>query len=200
MLISIDNRDLPYTIDTYGMFTGDSQYENEIDFLDSEYPELREDYPDLEVHFNWNHSQIVKGLAGWSTAIIEHEIKGEKWLLSLPIIKTTGSPREYNFTADWYVADWNIDVAELDKVVPKDWREQAKERGWTDDDLEDEESVIVAKMTARMLELLTEDEYHSQMWEHEGEVYCENMEPDEETQKAIDEINDKREKKDVSNN
>ena len=197
MRLSINSRDLPYTIDTYSMFTGDNTYEQEIEFLDSEYPELREDYPDLQVYFNWNHPKIVEALAGWSTSIIEHELKGEKWLLSVPIIKKTGSPQFYNYTVDWYVADWNIDVAELDKVVPKDWKEQAKEDGWSEDDFEKEDNVIVAKMRARMLELLSLDEYHSQMWEHESEAYYEHMEPDEETQKAIDEIVEKREKKDA---
>ena len=194
MIVSIDNRDLPYTIDTYGMFTGDSQYEQEISFLDEEYPELREDYPDLEVHFNWDHPRIVSDLAGWSIAFIEQAAHDEKWLLSVPIIKKTGSPQFYNYTTDYYVADWNIDAKELDKVVPANWKEQAIERGWTNEQLEEEESVIVAKISARLLELLEEDEYNSLMWEHEGECYYEHMEPDEDTQKAIDEIVDKREK------
>ena len=194
MLIKIDNRDLPYTIDSYWMFNGDGAHESKLEYLATEYQELEKDYPKLEVGFNWSHPDIVKDLAGSSLAIIEHEMHREKWLISAPIIKKTRSPQFYNYTTDWYVADWNIDVAELDKVVPKDWKEQAKEDGWSEDDFEKEDNVIVAKMRARMLELLSLDEYHSQMWEHEGEAYYEHMEPDEETQKAIDEIVDKREK------
>ena len=194
MLIKIDNRDLPYTIDSYWMFNGDGAHESKLEYLATEYPELEKDYPKLEVGFNWSHPDIVKDLAGSSLAIIEHEMHREKWLISAPIIKKTRSPQFYNYTTDWYVAEWDIDRDELDKVVPKDWKEQAKEDGWSEDDFEKEDNVIVAKMRARMLELLSLDEYHSQMWEHESEAYYEHMEPDEETQKAIDEIVDKREK------
>ena len=151
MLIKIDNRDLPYTIDSYWMFNGDGAHESELEYLATEYPELEKDYPKLEVGFNWSHPDIVKDLAGSSLAIIEHEMHREKWLISAPIIKETRSPQFYNYTTDWYVAEWDIDRDELDKAVPEWWQEQAKERGWTEDDFADEESVVVMKLSATML-------------------------------------------------
>lgn len=196
MIVSINSRDLPYTIDTYGMFTGDGTAEGEVSHLDEEYPELEKDYPDLEIGFDYDFPRIVEALAGWSIAFIEQAAHNEKWLKSVPIIKKSNSPRFYNYTTDSYTAEWDIDEAYLDEVTPGNWLKFAKEDGWGDYELFEAagaaENRIVAKISLRLKELLSVDEYNSMMWEHEDECYYEHMKLDEETQKAIDEIEEKR--------
>lgn len=187
MIISIDNRDLPYSIDSYGMFTGDGVEDMEFEYLREEaYPELKESYPHLQIGFDYDHPAIVKELTGWSIALIEQAAHNEKWLLGLPMVKEIRSPQFYNYTTDWYVAEWNIDVDELNKVIPENWKELAYQQNWTNLDDEGEETQIVAKISVRLLELLDVEEYNSVMWEHESECYYEHMKPDEETQKVID--------------
>lgn len=199
--ISINSRDLPYSIDTYGMFTGESTAENECDYYYSEYPAIAElvDAGKLEIGFDYDHAAIVAELAGSSIAIIEQAIHFEKppVVIGVPIIKNSGSPQFYNYTSDHYTADWTLDIDELRKQVPADWRNKAVENGWDaealGDDHDETESGIVAMLELYLRDHLTEDEYNESMWEYESEAYSNHMTPDTDLQAALDAISDQPE-------
>lgn len=193
--ITIDNRDLPYSIDTYAMFTGEHTADSEIDWLLEQHPGLNklltDNGGDLEIGFNYNHKEIVKELASSSIAIIEQELHYEKpqVIKGMPVIKKTGSPQFYNYTTDWYVADWAIDLDALKQVTPNDWRKQAVDTlEWDANDLDDPDKAVVAQLALYLSSVLSEDDYNSRMWELESDHYLNNMTPDADTQAAIDKL------------
>lgn len=181
--IRIDNRDLPYSIDTYGMFNGDSFEEYTRQYL-------AEDHGIEDPDFNYDHPKIVQALAEKSIDIIESAliIDRVEWFKGIKYQKSN-SPQFYNYTTDSYVAEWEIDEAELDKVMPDNWESVAKDNGWGSYELEDhkdkDESRLVAKIDIALREHLSLDDYNNEMWEYEDEAYQENMTMDEESEKKL---------------
>lgn len=187
MILSISSKDLPYTIDTYQMFNGDSVEESETGYYAEEYG-LAED-EQFSLSFDYDHKRIVEALAGSSLAIIEQALHGEtdSPVIGVPIIKSSTSPQFYNYTTDSYTADWNINDELLHENAPDNWLELATENGWDSYDLENsDENRIVALLEIYLLSILSVDNYNMSMWECESEAYYENMMLDADSQKLID--------------
>lgn len=182
--ISINNKDLPYTIDTYGMYNGESVEEGEQDYYASEYNLTEQEQ--FSLTFDYDHPAIVEHLSNDSIALIEQALQFEtpEVVKQIRLVKSQ-SPQFYNYTTDSYTADWTIDLDALAKVTPEDWRKQALERGWSDDDLEGDNE-IVAKLDLYLLSKLDTEDYEMSMFEAESSAYTENMTLDADSQKLID--------------
>ena len=182
--VTIDNRDLAYTIDTYGMFTGDSVAESEAEHYRDEFDLTEDEW--REIGFDYDHAGIVKDLASASVNILWNELKGA--IVHDITIDKTGSPQFYNYTTDHYVANWTVDVDQLeayirnckeefDKFVSEEW-----EVKYTDAVMDhDVETQTVIALDFWTRQILSEDSYNEQMWEAESEAYFNNMELDEES-------------------
>lgn len=185
MKITIDNRDLAYTIDTYGMFTGDHVYESEGDGYREEYNLTDDEW--RELGFDLDHTAVVKGLADASIDILENALIGNV-VKSITIWKT-GSPQFYNYTTDYYVAEWDIDTVQLTKYIANRqsrFTTWVLESGWDQDKRrEDEEYNLTAMLDFYTRNEFTEDDYNDQMFEAESEIYFANIKLDDESQSLI---------------
>lgn len=185
MKITIDNRDLAYTIDTYGMFTGES-----VDEMESEH--YRENYKLTDdewttIGFNYDHKDIVKDLAEFSIDVVTDGLTD--YIVKSVTLLETGSPQFYNYTTDWYTAEWDIDEVQLTKYIANrqsKYTEWVMESEW---DLErrksDEQYNLLAMLDYYTINTLDLDSYNEAMWEHEPEIYFEHMQLDEESQLLI---------------
>lgn len=208
MKITIDNRDLSYTIDTYGTFTGESTDESEREYLQSEYGLTDDERYNLD--FDYDHNGIVKGLAKKSVSILQDELVGHfdysdekddgtrqkiySGIVKNITLKDTKSPQFYNYTTDSYTAEWDIKVTPLKKFIESNqgdynnferdnWYEVYDSHGT---DRFDNEKYIVAMLDYWTRQVLTEDSYNDDMWEVEHEIYVEHMTLSDESQKLID--------------
>jgi len=184
MKITINSRDLPYTIDTYGMFDGESSEEGEAQYYLEEYG-----IEGHNVDFDYDHKGIVGDLATASVDILESELIGDI-VKSITLVPDSGkSPQFYNYTTDSYMADWDIDEAKLLATIDaKALQAYQLESSWglLDDQSED---YIVSALDFYLQgddTPLTVDDYNMQMWERENEIYYENCKPSAEMQKLID--------------
>lgn len=182
--LKIDNRDLAYTIDTYGMFTGGSVEEMEEQHYIDEYgidPE--------SIDFEYDHAGAVKSLAEASINILWNELR--EIVENIQLIETN-SPRFYNYTTDSYVAEWTINADRLQAYVTShanEFEEFVDER-WAyeytravaEDDV-NTQTVVALDFWTR--QVLPEDTYNDQMFEAESEAWFEHITPSEEMEKAI---------------
>ena len=186
MKITIDNRDLAYTIDTYGMFTGESVDEMESEHYRETYGLTDEEWQ--SIGFDYDHKAIVKGLAEASVADLENSLIGN--VVKSITLTDTGSPQFYNYTTDYYTAVWDIDEVQLKKYSGtrhNKWVEWVLASGWEQDKRnEDEEYNLLAMLDFYTRETYDEESYNYAMWEVESEVYFENMQLDAESQALID--------------
>lgn len=195
MKLSINSRDLPFTIDTYGMFTGESAQEMESEFYREEYKLTDDEWRMLG--FDYDIEAIRDGLASASVGIIEDACRYEKPLIVRSIeLGSSSSPRFYNYTTDSYNAIWDIDEYALevycnkdtdkfDKFIADEW-EYEWQRAI---DNNDRETLTTAKLDYYFNSddtPLTVDSYNESMWESETEAYMNNMTLDEDSQKLID--------------
>lgn len=193
MKLTINSLDLAYTIDTYQMFNGESVLEGEQMHYSEEY-ELTDDET-FNLSFDYDHKAIVQAFAEHSIAILENELTTGRYSSSvtnvvkgITLIKT-GSPQFYNYSTDWYTAEWDIDRTNLEGYIAghdtafNEWR---YESGWTSDDMLDTDKVILIWLDFYTRQELEVDTYDSQMWEIEGDVYYEHMTLDKESQALID--------------
>lgn len=188
MKITIDNRDLPYSIDTYGMFTGDSVDESESEHYRETYGLTDDEWQSLG--FDYDHAGIVKDLATESISNLENAVVGQ--VVKSITLKDTKSPQFYNFTTDSYTAEWDIDETQLKKYILSRHNRFTKwvldpENGYDQDKRNsDPEYATLAMLEFYLLDQYTEDDYNSEMWERESEIYFNNMNLDAESQKLID--------------
>lgn len=181
MKLRINNLDLGYTIDSYGMFTGESVDESEAEYyrdiygIDTEYAE-----------FDYDHVGIVKALAENSIDILESELKGDI-VKSITFEKST-SPQFYNYTTDSYIAVWDINHNKLIDYILANKKEYEKffEAEWREVWADESKSDVVAMLDFYTRSEFPIDDYNSHMWEREFEVYFKNMEPTKGFQKLID--------------
>lgn len=177
--LRINSRDLAYTIDTYGMFTGESVEESESEYYRDEFKLTDDEWRDLE--FNYNHAGIVKALADASVNILWNELKGA--IVHDIKVDESGSPQFYNYTTDHYTASWTIDdqqleayirntEAEFKSFVSENW-DYEYSKAVTEGD-EDTQLVVALDFWSR--QILDPEDYESQMFEVEFEAYSENME------------------------
>lgn len=187
MKLRINNLDLGYTIDTYGMFTGEGVEDSEAEYY---IEELGISDPDL-IEFDYNHKGVVQALASESVDILEDELKGDI-VKSITLEKST-SPQFYNYTTDSYIAEWDIDhtklvnycganQTEFDKFFRSEWESEWYNRN----DSLDFDTWMVIKLDFYTRQELPEDDYNSKMWEFEFSAWSENMKPTKEFQKLID--------------
>lgn len=191
--IKIDNRDLSYTIDTYGMFTGESVHEMEANHYRDEYNLTDDEWRDLD--FDYDMAAITKALALESINIIWGEIPADI-ITNIDLIDTD-SPRFYNYATDHYTADWTLDDAAMLEYIREHRDEFAKFAAdeWPDlhaydldaDDCIEAGDLIVAMIDYYTREHLDADSYNMAMFERETEVYMEHMTLAPESQALIDE-------------
>lgn len=186
--IKIDNRDLAYTIDTYGMFTGESVHEMEAEHYRDEYDLTDDEWRDLD--FDYDMAAITKALALESINIIWGEIPADI-ITDIDLIETD-SPRFYNYTTDHYTADWTLDDAALLEYIRehRDEFERFIDEAWSSVSEvyeADSETRLVAMIDYYTQQHLDVDSYNMAMWERETEVYMEHMTLAPESQALIDE-------------
>lgn len=189
MKIRINNKDLAYTIDTYGMFNGESVEEQELDYYRYEYGMTEDELERIE--YNYDHSGIVKDLSAASISLLHNEFveHGDGIVKSIEL-DDTKSPRFYNYTTDSYTAFWDVDVEklraalkgrqqELDDFIREQWRAL---------DVRDEydEDYIVAMLDFWTRDRYSEDDYNMAMWEQESEIYIENMTLTKDSEKLVE--------------
>ena len=193
MKITINNRDLPYTIDTYGMFTGEWCEDSEREHYADKY-NLTDDEA-FELGFDYNHKEIVRSLAIESVNLLENnlvnhnETNGIVQGISMP--ENTRSPQFYNYTTDSYDATWLINEQRLEDYAKKHknsdgytFQEFLLNTSWGLLDSESED-YIVAMLDFVLPSFYDVEDYEMAMFEHESEAYSENMTLDKESEALI---------------
>ena len=207
--ITIDNRDLAFTIDTYGMFTGGIDIENlEIDDLKTIYNLTDDEAEALE--FDYDHAGVVKALAEQSVQLLhQHFVQhGDGTILDIDL-GDTQSPKFYNYTTDSYTADWTVDMDKLRDYIESNWeafRTFANDWGdlsvyvnWNDRThagggaMYDGPPIDIFKhddCIAAMIDYYTRndydpDDYNMSMFEYEFEAWSANMTLAPESQQLI---------------
>ena len=191
MKITINNRDLPYTIDTYGMFTGEFSEESEREYYADKY-NLTDD-EQFALGFDYNHSEIVRSLAVESVNLLENNLvrstNGIVQGISMP--ENTRSPQFYNYTTDSYDATWLINEQRLEDYAKKHknsdgytFQEFLLDSSWGLLDSESED-YIVAMLDFVLPSFYDVEDYEMAMFEHESEAYSENMTLDKESEALI---------------
>lgn len=181
MQININNLDTEnITIDTYGMFTGES-----IDEMMRENmrEDGREDYDTVDIDYNM--PEIVEGLARASIDIILQAIKYTDYAKIITGITyvSSHSPKFYNYTTDSYIAKYTVNEKELDIYTQANYEDiEEIVRGYDDCDATGNEYTALfnyATVCHILNNCITDDDYKMSMWESESEVYYENMTIDE---------------------
>lgn len=181
MNITINSRDLPYTIDTYGMFTSEHFEESEAEHLADEYG-LTED-EQFELQWDYDHTAIVRDFAMESVNILEDALVGERSqgiVLAIASPENARGPRFYNYTTDGYDATWTINKYKLLKFADshknsegETFREYRASTSWGDMD-ETSDDYIVAALDFVLPYFLEVESYESAMFEAEHAIYMEN--------------------------
>ena len=178
MKITIDNRDTENIhIDTYGMLTGDSFIEYEIEYL-SERDNKSYDYDDFD--WSFDHKNIVKQFAIESIGIIENAIAStdyEKIITSIELEKSF-SPKYYNYTTDGYKMVVEYDEKALERYTEDNHGailEIAKKYRAYESDIT-KNDIVYAGIVHIIQNCITSDDYNMDMWEHELEIYSNNVE------------------------
>ena len=195
--IRINNRDLAYTIDTYGMFNGESVEENEAEYYQTEYKLTEDEWRNLG--FDYDHRGIVADLASASVNILSNELSGDPVVKNISLPVETRSPKFYNYTTDSYDADWTIDIDELlkfanqnqsefGKHIQDEWHEfvNVPEHITAEYLQSDSDKYLVAMLDLYLRSKVDPESYEMQMFECESEAYFNNMQLDAESQKLID--------------
>lgn len=119
MILKIDNRDLSYTIDTYGTFTLDSAEEYIKEGLFEDDSTLT--YENLEDRFEFTYDMDawILALANESIAILRDNLIGD--IVKNITFDKTRSPSFYNYTTDSYTASWDYDEEKLKAYVLDDF-------------------------------------------------------------------------------
>ena len=191
MKLTIDNRDLSFTIDTYGMFTGESCDEMEREYYRDEYDMTDDESSELQ--FNYDHQAIVEAFAVASIDLLHNEFVTHGDIVKDIRLVKTGSPSYYNFTTDYYRAEWTFNSVKLKQWINEHDTEYWAfiHENWGSEWYKVQENGDKETQYAAMLDFYTQTEYdredyESHMFEHESHVYSENMTLDEESQKLID--------------
>ena len=192
MKLRIDSRDLHYTIDTYGMFTGENCEEGEIEYYQSEHGLTDEEAGEIE--FDYDHAGVVKHLAEASVNLLWNKfVKHGDGTVKNIDLDDTKSPQFYNYTTDSYMAVWEVNedmlkqyiagrLEEFNLFVTENWDyEYSKAVSESD-----EETQAVIALDFYTSNEYDREDYESSMFEHESEAWMENMTLDEKSQTLID--------------
>jgi len=177
--ITLDNRDTENIhIDTYGMLTGEN-----YDEMTLEYERDEKNNPELNYDsFDWTyeHPAIVKDFAAASIEILEQVISNTNYAKIITGIQylASGSPTYYNYTTDWYTAEYTVDETALDAYIQANYEEIEKIVQRYDDcnatGKEYAELLNHAAVCHILNNCMTADDYNIALWEKEYEVYSEN--------------------------
>lgn len=109
--ITIHNGDTAFYIDTYQHFT----YDNTEELIISDYNDEHDTDYDYD-HFTWSYDNAgyIKALAEASIEAISEVVLGD--IVTGIELESTGSPKYYNYSTDYYKASWSYN---LDKLL--DW-------------------------------------------------------------------------------
>ena len=179
----INNQDLGdiASIDTYSMFCGSTADE----MLMSDYNnEHGTDYWYDNFEWEYNHEQIVKDLANASRKFHLDNTLGPV-VKNIGEIVNTGSPKEYNFSTDYYTCNWEIDEQALETFIKKNqanFEQYYRDSGWAEhtewrenDDPQKAENILIAKLAFYLKKLYgNADSYNEYMWETETDIYLDN--------------------------
>lgn len=104
MIITVNSQDLgdAGSIDTYNQFTGGDVDEDIIQFYNEQHGT---DYNYDDFEWDYEHAEIVKDLANERAHLLETEVPG----FNSVKVKSTGSPREYNFSTDYAMFEIDYD-------------------------------------------------------------------------------------------
>lgn len=167
--IIIDNRDLDLSIDTYQGFTG-GEFVSEA----------------IESNHEFDMDKVVKGLAERSVAYTQNLIdNGDEIIKSVKLL-SYGSPSEYNYTTDYYKAEYEIDTEKLEEYVSSkehiDNFEEFFDQEWkitilaSEGELR-EENKLICKLNFYLKERRGSyfEEYDYWMLEEEHSIYLNSM-------------------------
>ena len=129
--ITLDNRNVELSIDTYQTYTGDGTFEYMEQMAAEHYTEdtgKEFDYDTHEIERECNMAAVVESLAKASLDIFVNELKTEalKKILSNEKFIVATSPKEYNYTTDSYTFEADIDLTELDEYIAEHKEEYEK--------------------------------------------------------------------------
>ena len=182
MKLVINSQDLGTigSIDTYGMFTGDSVDESLINLYNEEHGT---DYGYNQFEWSHDHENIVKDLAECSRNWLVDNVVGSV-VKEIGHIEGTFSPREYNFQTDSWEAEWTIDEQALADYIEKNkadydawyaqnsWKEHIDWR--ENDDPKKQELIILAQLQFYLEHEFDSESYNYYMWEMEFDIYAEH--------------------------
>lgn len=175
MNITIDNRDFENVhIDTYAMLTGDGA----DDFMrDCAREDGVEDYNTVDIDYDM--PKIVEALAYASIDIVSEAVKDGGIVKSITY-KSHGSPKFYNFTTDYYVAEYDCDTVALHNYITKHYDGVLKKAQSYDDsivhDNVSDDNLAHAGLCHYIDSTISADDYNMAMWEQEFDCYYNNME------------------------
>ena len=171
MKITIDNRDLAHVhIDTYQMFTGESAEEYERENMRED---GREDWETVDIEYD--HAQIVRELALASVEIVRSETARDGIVKNITLLNS-GSPRYYNYTTDWYTAEYEVNDDRLLEYIENN-RDAILEIAYGYDEyiVEGTLNLTHAGLCHYINSAIEAQEYNALMWEKESEVYSNNQ-------------------------
>lgn len=171
MQITLDNRDTENVhIDTYGMLTGDSADEMQMENFRED--GQSDDYDDYD--WSYDHPAIVRDFAHVSINYLYNELvtHGNGIVESIQYV-SHGSPKFYNYTTDYYVAIYTVNPVKLHEYIAQNYDAVLeKAQGYRGDDLS--ENIAHAGLCHYIDATIDRDDYNMHMWESEHEVYYEN--------------------------
>ena len=133
--LTIDNRDLSYTVDTYQQFTLDNAYDGELEYYTSDDAPAEfkaagvtfDNFDDL-VDVTYDNAGYLKAISQASIDLLTENIvnnfeyvpndkggndKKYDGIVKAIELKDIQSPRFYNYTTDSYTAVWDINPVKL---------------------------------------------------------------------------------------
>lgn len=177
MQVTIDNRDTIAHIDTYQVFTGESFEEYELEYLREIHEDSTLDYDSFE--WSYDHDAIVKELAIQSIDIIENELRhSDIDVIESIELDESFSPRFYNYTTDGYKMNVTCNAPRLHEYMVKHYDailEIAKSHRAYESDITDDDRVY-ATVVHIINNVLEEESYTLEMFEHVHEIYSNNTE------------------------
>lgn len=179
--IIIDNRDTENIhIDTYQMLTGESHDEITIEYENENRPEGTDELTYDDFDWSYNHPAIVKDFATASIKIIDQAIKYTDYAKIIINIEylASGSPKFYNYTSDWYTAEYICDIVALHNYIAANYDEVLAIAKKYDDYIitseVSKENLAHAAVCHILNNCITADDYNMAMWEEEYQVYSDN--------------------------
>ena len=179
MKITVNSQDLGLaaSIDTYNQFTGGDIDDQIIQDYNNEHGT---DYNYDGFEWDYDHAGIVKDLATERAALLEAEVPAFKSV----IVKSTGSPREYNFSTDYAMLEIDYDEAMVEQFVTDNtdlWNEFYHDSGWwsqiswRDDNEETRELIRMAKLNFYLDDFYRKHWYdYDPLYEIESDTYFEH--------------------------